>query len=426
MIPLSASWRRPADSRRRFVAAGFRLPPERGPALHGAVVRVRFQMVFGAWATKEMSNLRFVIHGVVTSGKALAARAFWTGDAEAPASSVASASSYSAAEDVRILAIVETKLKFGEIQRQIFLADVVVCADDSTLQKTPKVIDIRGMNLAAHILARAVANELVRIIGSQIHVTVGFIGRDQINSVADGLAHESVQRAFIGALDHPANHVTLAADCADDWSLACGATSDIRALVGVFVLFFSAHERLVYFDDAHQLLKFGIVHRGAQAMAHEPSGAVRAASDHPMDLQGTDALLGSEHQVQNLEPDQQFVIRILENRAADERETVVFAGLAEPVEGPRVQLIDGGIAATRTLHAIRPAMFHQVSLAGQFIWKEGVKSRKCHLANKLWFVFLPRHVHEKRIAQMDPRVKSGTIAISDVVRTRVFLVRIDD
>jgi hypothetical protein len=47
-----------------------------------------------------------VRHGVLTSGIALAARTFWTRDAEAPASSVPSASYYRLAEQVGILAII--------------------------------------------------------------------------------------------------------------------------------------------------------------------------------------------------------------------------------------------------------------------------------------------------------------------------------
>ena len=339
-------------------------------------------------------------HGVVTSGKAIAARAFWTGDAEAPASSVASASSYSASKDVRVLAVVKAELKFGEIQRQILLADVMVRPDHAPFQQGPEVIDIRGMDFAAHVFARAVANELVRIIGSQIHVTVRFIGRDQINPVANGLAHEAVQRAFVGALDHLADDITFAADCADDRSLARRATADLRALAGVFVLFFSAHEGLVYLDDAHELLKFGIVHRGPQPMTHKPCGAVGTGTDHPMDLQGTDTLLAGQHQVENLEPDQERVIRILENRARDEREAICVGATLVAFPSPRaLSLIYLLVIAARATDSVRPAMLHQVALAGIFVWKEPIKLREGHLSDKLWFACFNFLVHETRIAK---------------------------
>jgi hypothetical protein len=54
-------------------------------------------------------------------------------DAEASASSDASASCYGFAEDVLVFAIVETKLELGKIQRQIFLTDMVIVANDSAL-----------------------------------------------------------------------------------------------------------------------------------------------------------------------------------------------------------------------------------------------------------------------------------------------------
>jgi hypothetical protein len=84
--------------------------------------------------------------------------AYWTRDAEASASSDASASCYCLAEDVGILAVVVAKLKFIQVQRQVFLADVVVRADDSPLQQRPKVFDIVGMDLAAYVLALAMAD----------------------------------------------------------------------------------------------------------------------------------------------------------------------------------------------------------------------------------------------------------------------------
>jgi hypothetical protein len=54
---------------------------------------------------------------------------------EAPASCHASAPSYRYPKDVLSLAIVKAKLKFVQVERQIFGADVMVRADDSTLEQ---------------------------------------------------------------------------------------------------------------------------------------------------------------------------------------------------------------------------------------------------------------------------------------------------
>jgi hypothetical protein len=61
----------------------------------------------------------------------------------------------------------------------------------------------------------------------------------------------------------------------------------------------------------------------------------------------------------------------LENRSADDAETVVLAWFAEPVERSRIELVDGGIPAFRaTDNAILPTPFHQELFAG-FVGREG-------------------------------------------------------
>jgi hypothetical protein len=75
----------------------FSLSPSGETLLLTSIVRTRLQfIVFARVAVEENDFLRVfgLRHVVWTSGIALAARAFWTHDAEAPASSDASASIY--------------------------------------------------------------------------------------------------------------------------------------------------------------------------------------------------------------------------------------------------------------------------------------------------------------------------------------------
>ena len=130
-----------------LLALGFGLAPRRELALLGREMRAGFQLVVFAGETVEENDLLRVLmfglrHGAVTSGIALAARAFWTGDAEASASSVVSASCYRLSEYVVVLAVVMPELKLVKIQGQIFLADVVVRPDDSPFEKAPEGFDI--------------------------------------------------------------------------------------------------------------------------------------------------------------------------------------------------------------------------------------------------------------------------------------------
>jgi hypothetical protein len=116
----------------------------------------------------------------------------WPCPAEA-ASGMTSASCYHVKENVRILAIVKTILKFREVQRQIFLAHVVVSAEHSTLEQRPERFDAVRMDLAANVFAVAVLNDFVQHRPFQVAIARVLIGRDQLNLVADSVADELSQ-----------------------------------------------------------------------------------------------------------------------------------------------------------------------------------------------------------------------------------------
>src|SRR5438093_6762555 len=85
------------------------------------------------------------------------------GTAEAIASVHASAACYRRPENVGILPVVVPELKLREVERQVLLADVVVGADDPPLQKGPEAIEVRGMDVAAHVLTPCVTHALMGI-----------------------------------------------------------------------------------------------------------------------------------------------------------------------------------------------------------------------------------------------------------------------
>src|SRR5208337_5120097 len=124
-----------------------------------------------------------------------------------------------------------------------------------------------------------------------VAVTGGLIGCDQIHLVVYYLPNKAIESANIHGFDHLTDDVTLSANCSDNRNLARRTPPYVRALVGVFVLFPSADEGLVYFHDAHQLTKIGIEHTSAKPMAHIESRAVRSATDHAMNLQSADPFL---------------------------------------------------------------------------------------------------------------------------------------
>jgi hypothetical protein len=92
------------------------------------------------------------------------ASVFWLSGAEAPASSVASASSYRFAENVRVLPVIVTELELIQVKRKIFLADVVVRPDYSTLEQRPEAFDGVGMHMAGNVFVLGVLRPVPSVV----------------------------------------------------------------------------------------------------------------------------------------------------------------------------------------------------------------------------------------------------------------------
>jgi hypothetical protein len=79
----------------------------------------------------------------------------WTRDAEASASSDASASCYGVEENVRVFPVVKAPLKLIQVERQVFFANVMKAAHDTALEKRPERFDCVGMYDAANVFILA-------------------------------------------------------------------------------------------------------------------------------------------------------------------------------------------------------------------------------------------------------------------------------
>ena len=69
-----------------------------------------------------------------------------TPSSEASASQRASAPCYGLAEDVLVVPMVVAPLKLSHVERQIFRADIVERADDTTLEDRPEALNRVGVN----------------------------------------------------------------------------------------------------------------------------------------------------------------------------------------------------------------------------------------------------------------------------------------
>jgi hypothetical protein len=103
------------------------------------------------------------------------------------------------------------ELEFGDIQRQIFAADLVIDADNTALQDAPKALNRIGVYRADNVIAAALADNLLRV-GTKEAIAGVFIGREQADLVRHGLIHEGVKRLGVRVVDHAQDNVALAAD----------------------------------------------------------------------------------------------------------------------------------------------------------------------------------------------------------------------
>lgn len=278
--------------------------------------------------------------------------------AEDASSAASSASSKDCLEDVGILTVIEPKLKFRKVQRQIFLADVVVGADDAVLQQRSEALNRVCMQLAAHVFAFGVRDGFVRVC-ERVKVVIALIlvSRNEIDVAADSLADETIQGLGVGVFDHLAVHVTLLRLIAPIPAVLPTAPRPAWSRL-LACLFFSFPPRLgfINFNFAHQLWEILILHRGADALALEPRCPVIAAADLTMDLQSADSLLALTHQVDDFKPRRERIVSVLENRLGDDGEAIAVAPaailvLTDPVESLGLESIDLETLAARTLHA---------------------------------------------------------------------------
>jgi len=80
------------------------------------------------------------------------------------------------AEDIRIHPIVVSELKFGDVQRQIFVAHLVECSDHAAFENRPKALNRVRVHRADNILPKVVLDALARILSQAIVNLIGVGG----------------------------------------------------------------------------------------------------------------------------------------------------------------------------------------------------------------------------------------------------------
>ena len=139
--------------------------------------------------------------------------------AETVTSDHASAACYRRIENIRVHAVVVSELKLGDIQRQIFFAHLMECADDTAFEDRPEALNRIRVNRANNVLAHFMVHFLARIFFQRV-INAVIVGRQQANLVGNDFAHEALRGFGRNAFQDAGDDVALPLDCADDRGLA--------------------------------------------------------------------------------------------------------------------------------------------------------------------------------------------------------------
>jgi hypothetical protein len=295
-------------------------------------------------------------------------------------------------ENVGVEPIVVSELKLRDVQRHIFGAHFVEGANHTALEDRPKTFDGLSVDRADNVLAFGVIDYAMWELFTEFFISGPLVSAEQTNLVRDGFADEGYKRIGADVFNDASHNVALAADCANDSSLA-GAdatrSAATAALIPMAVLGFAADESLVDLDDAAKLPD--VLHEGdSNLVTHEPRGLVRTEAHVAADLQGAHALLAGEHEVSDLKPIPQGFVRVFEDRARKVREAIGrVLGTLVALPMPRIALQRSRLrsATARAMHPLGPSFPDQIGAAGFLIRERLIELRRSQLVD----VFYGRH-----------------------------------
>lgn len=285
-------------------------------------------------------------------------------------------------ENIIVEPIVIFELTFRDIEWEILAADLVIAADDAALEDTPKTFNRIRVDRANYVLPSGVPHPAMLIFIEPI-VNAAFVGCQQTNFVGNDFAHKSIRIFFADGPKDAGYDIALALHRANDLGLSARSVfTALTALTDVFVAVFAANPRLVDFDNAAELIHVLFDERGADAMTHIPSRLERTEAHIAPELAGAHSLFASEHQVSDLVPIPQGLVRVFKDCASDMGEPIAIRGalFALPVAAGS-QGIDLGIATTGANHTIRPPTGDQIGDAMGFVREGSIKLGAGHLVD---------------------------------------------
>ena len=287
-------------------------------------------------------------------------------------------------ENIVVDAIVIFELTFRDVEREIFAADLVIAANDAALELRPETLNRIRVNCADNVTLSGVVDALVWVVG-QAAVDAAFVGRQQADFVGNAFTHESFGISLVHRLQDTGDDVALAAYRTDDRCLGGRRMfATTSALIPMLVLVLAANESFVDFDDTAEF-RFWLNQGGADFVAHAPRGFIRAEAHKAHDLERGHSLFARQHEVSDLEPVAERLVRVLEDRTRDMGESV--GGLRRTsvaVPMPAIlEFSDLCRATAGAMDAIGPAAGDQVVPAGFLIGESRLELGVGHLVD--WF-----------------------------------------
>lgn len=193
-----------------------------------------------------------------------------------------------------------------EICLHVLLAQMVVRADNRTLEQTPNRFNGVGMDIGADVFLGAMVDGFV--VG-KIVIARPFIGIElAVRIEIDILTDECVQcgLAVVFRKFQPNRPTTFDRAKDDRFGIVIMALASAASA--------SADISLISLDNALQSSRQFFFHRSADAMAEIPGGFVATDGKHPVHLASGDALLGLAHQEGRKEPCFERQMGVVEDR----------------------------------------------------------------------------------------------------------------
>lgn len=272
----------------------------------------------------------------------------------------------------KLFPVIISEIKLGKIPPQVFFGDVLINAVYAAFEDAEKAFNRIRVDDPTRVFFLLMLDGAVRcevMADARInHVLVAH----EIAFAFDVAGHKAAQSVCRNRGDMKRPDLAVAFD-----------QRKYRHFIGwrkeCFARRLSAHVGFVHFDRHASAAKAiredtAIVSHGfANAMAEEP-GSFHAAPKHPLNLSGRDALLAGAEQVNDLKPQVQRQVTILEDRPDPHREGLLAGVAFEQSRTGRlaVQAANtGSFATARAYRAVRPQVSLNVGESGGFTLEMG-------------------------------------------------------